>query len=179
MVRRTAVVGALAALVLGFAPASASADRVAEAPSCGTDWGLHDKSAAPTVTGSNVVNVRSGRQDCFDRLVIDVNGPVDGYTVHYKDQIFEDPTAVPISLRGDAALSVNVNAQNYDSDNQLTYRPADKAEIVDVTGYRTFRQVAWAGSHHGTASVGIGLRDRLPFRVSVLPGKIVVDVAHQ
>jgi hypothetical protein len=48
-----------------------------------------------------------------------------------------------------------------------------------VTGYQTFRQVAWAGTHHGTTSIGLGVRARLPFRVFTLPDRIVVDVAHR
>jgi hypothetical protein len=51
-------------------------------------------------------------------------------------------------------------------------------ELVNVTGYRTFRQVAWAGSYEGESTVGLGTRARLPFRVFILPGHLVVDVAH-
>ncbi len=61
---------------------------------------------------------------------------------------------------------------------QSTYRPANRAELVNVTGYRTFRQVAWAGSFEGESTVGLGTRARLPFRVFTLPGHLVVDVAH-
>jgi hypothetical protein len=49
---------------------------------------------------------------------------------------------------------------------------------VNVTGYRTFRQVAWAGSFEDYSSAGLGVRARLPFRTFTLPGKLVVDVAH-
>jgi hypothetical protein len=55
---------------------------------------------------------------------------------------------------------------------------ANRAELVDVTGFQTFRQVAWAGSFEGTTSVGLGVRARLPFRVITLADRIVVDVAH-
>jgi hypothetical protein len=52
-----------------------------------------------------------------------------------------------------------------------------------VTGYQTFRQVAWAGSFEGYSSLGLGVRARLPFRVQTLPGpgagsRLVLDVAH-
>jgi hypothetical protein len=50
---------------------------------------------------------------------------------------------------------------------------------VNVSGYRTFRQVAWAGSFEGVTTVGLGTRARLPFRVFTLPGRVVVDVAHR
>ena len=65
-----------------------------------------------------------------------------------------------------------------------TYQPANPAELVAVSGWQTFRQVAWAGSFEGYTTVGLGVRALLPFRVFVLDGpgsgsRVVVDVAHQ
>jgi hypothetical protein len=122
--------------------------------------------------------VRAGRNDCYDRLVFDVNGPADGYWVSYVDTVYEDPTGVPVPLRGGARLSVTVQAPSYDENYTPTYTPANRAELVNVTGFQTFRQVAWAGSFEGQTTVGLGVRARLPFRVFTLPGRIVVDVAH-
>jgi hypothetical protein len=57
--------------------------------------------------------------------------------------------------------------------------------MVDVRGFRTFRQLAFGGSFEGNTTLGLGVRARLPFRVFVLPGKtfepdrLVVDVAHR
>jgi hypothetical protein len=56
-----------------------------------------------------------------------------------------------------------------------------------VGGYRTFRQVAWAGSYEGSTTLALGVRARLPFRVILLPGvaqsdfgpRLVIDVAHR
>ena len=89
-------------------------------------------------------------------------------------------------LRGGAFLRIAVGAADSTAGGVLTYRPADRKELVDVSGFPTFRQVAWAGSAEGTSSVGLGLRARLPFRVFALPGvpgsadgtRVVVDVAH-
>jgi hypothetical protein len=52
-----------------------------------------------------------------------------------------------------------------------------------VSGYRTFRQVAYAGSFEGQTTIGVGVRARLPFRVFTLAGpgsnsRLVIDVAH-
>jgi hypothetical protein len=55
-----------------------------------------------------------------------------------------------------------------------------------VSGYPTFRQVAWAGSYEGSTTMALGVRARLPFRVFPLPGtpqsddgpRLVIDVAH-
>ncbi|WP_148256694.1 AMIN-like domain-containing (lipo)protein [Kribbella flavida] len=62
---------------------------------------------------------------------------------------------------------------------QLTHR-----ELSNVSGYRTFRQVAWAGSFEAQTTSGLGVRARLPFSVLTLDGsgttgRAVVDVAHR
>ena len=67
---------------------------------------------------------------------------------------------------------------------KATYLPKNRKEVVDVTGYRTFSQVAWAGSFEGQTTIGLGVRARLPYRVFVLDGpgnrtRLVVDVAHR
>lgn len=55
---------------------------------------------------------------------------------------------------------------------------------MDVTGYRTFRQVAFTGSFEGQTLIGLGVRARLPMPAFVLDGpgdgsRLVIDVAHR
>jgi hypothetical protein len=148
-------------------------------------WGSLPKTGAP-VTGSaqpTVRDVRTGRHACFDRLVVDLAGWQPGFTVGYVSQVTEDGSGRVVPLRGGARLQVTLEAPAYDADYHPTYTPANPRELTDVTGYRTFRQAAWAGSFEGYTTLGLGVRARLPFRVLQLPGpaagsRIVVDVAH-
>lgn len=174
MKRRTVLLLAVLAAMFGVVLPTGTA---AAASYCGITWGSLPKSANPT-TVSELVNVRAGRHDCYDRLVFDTNGPVNGYWVSYVDVVTEDPTGNPVPLRGGARLSVTVQAPSYDQNGNLTYNPPNRAELVNVAGFQTFRQVAWAGSFEGSTTVGLGVRARLPFRVFTLPGRVVVDVAH-
>ena len=81
-----------------------------------------------------------------------------------------------------AFLHVGVGAPSSDQAGQATYVPANRAEVADVSGYNAFRQVAWAGSFEGMTTFGIGVREQLPFKVSVLTEdgrtRLVLDVAH-
>jgi hypothetical protein len=159
------------------APGPASA-----APYCGLVWGSLMKDAEG-MSAANVTNVRTGQHYCFDRLVIDLNGPVSGYTVRYVPQVTQDGSGLPVPLRGQAFLQVTVNAPAYDGQGNATYKPADPKELSNVSGYQTFRQVAWANSFEGYSSLGLGVRARLPFRVFTLAGpdagsRLVIDVAH-
>ena len=175
-----AVVVLFLALVgsLGLTTSSASA-----APYCGIVWGSLAKQGgvetAPTLNG-----VRTGRHDCYDRLVLDLAGGASaGYHVEYVDAVYRDASGELVPLRGGARLQVVVHAASFDLNGNPTYTPANPAELTNVTGYQTFRQVAFAGSFEGQTTIGLGVRARLPFRAFILAGpgtgsRLVVDVAH-
>ncbi len=168
-------------MAVGLGVLAPAAPAAAE-PYCGLVWGSLVKSD-PAMSGAKVVNVRTGQHYCFDRLVIDLNGAVAGYTVQYVPEVVQDGSGLPVPLRGQAFLQLTVNAPAYDDAGNSTYNPANKNELADVTGYQTFRQVAWAGSFEGYSTLGLGVRARLPFRVLTLQGpdtgsRLVVDVAH-
>jgi len=162
--------------------ASAAAAPAAAARSCGRSFTLGAKSHRST-RSRPLVDVRAGRHACYDRLVLEFRGPVDGYRIQYVRQVLAEGSGRPIPLAGHAKLQVTVVAPAYDADGDPTFAPADRAHVVDVTGYAAFRQVAWGGSYEGYTTLGVGVRRGLPFRVLVLPGpgrhtRIVVDVAH-
>ncbi|MEC5200202.1 hypothetical protein RCH21_002445 [Arthrobacter sp. PL16] len=155
----------------------------ASAAYCGITWGSTAKAAYTPTYSAPITNVRSGQHGCFDRLVIDVSGPVSGYSARYVTQFTGIGSGLPIPLRGGARLSVTVIAPSYDGNYTPTYRPANRRELVNVAGYSTFRQVATGGSYEGRTSFGVGVRAQLPVRVFVVPGpgagsRVVVDVAH-
>lgn len=188
--RRLGTVAAAVALAAGLtAPASAvtapAAPVAAATPYCGITWGSLAKSSSTTTTGT-LTNVRSGRHACFDRLVLDVAkvpGSL-GYDVRYVTTVREDGSGKAVPLKGDADLQIVLRAPAYDGKGRATYTPRSRTNLVDVTGYSTFRQVAWAGSFEGQTTIGLGVRARLPMRVMVLDGpgdgaRLVIDVAHR
>jgi hypothetical protein len=179
----TTLIATLAVAVLGLvAPGAASA-----ASSCGITWGSLAKSS--TGGAGYLDDVRAGQQACYDRLVIDVAGNPSMHSWHvgYVDRVTEDASGRAVPVRGGAFLQLTVPAPDRTLDGTPTYTAADRRELVDVSGYRTFRQVAWAGSFEGSSTIGLGVRARLPFRVIALTGipgssngtRVVVDVAHQ
>jgi hypothetical protein len=171
----------LTALVL---PAAAEA-----APYCGITWGSAAK--ADSARDTEVVSgVRAGRHACFDRLVIDVGGQdvsFDSYDVRYVAGVRSDGQGAAVPVRGAADLRIIVRAPSYDDRGHATFRPANHSEVVDVAGYSTFRQVAWAGTYEGQTTLALGVRARLPFRVLTIAGtpnsgdtpRMVIDVAHR
>ena len=179
-VARTAVVLTATAAALAGAALPATA-----APGCSTAWGSQTESAVAD-GGGTLDDARSGRHACYDRLVLDLDG-IDAsevsYDVRYVREVIEDGSGDVVPLRGAADLQVLVHTPAYTSGGAATYDPREDAEALDVSGYSTFRQVAWAHSFEGESRFGVGVRARLPFRVTVLDGpgdgsRLVVDVAH-
>jgi hypothetical protein len=178
----TAVVLALIGFLL---PASAST-----APYCGITWGSLPKvgNGAQPLAGAELTNVRAGQQACYDRLVLDIRGTasVASWRVQYVNRVSQDASGLPVPLRGGAFLQISAGASDHTAAGTATYRPTNRSELVDVGGFRTFRQVAWAGSFEGVSQIGLGVRGRLPFRVFAVPGipetangtRVVIDVAH-
>lgn len=178
--------GAIAATGALLLTAPTATPAATAASYCGIEWGSLPKPGGSTYSQGQVTDVRSGQHPCFDRLVVDVDSPQDelSYDVRYVDTVHEDGSGKEVPLRGGAALQVVVRAPAHDEDGRPTYDPEDRTELVDVDGYDTFRQVAWAGSFEGQTTMGLGTRARLPFRVMVLDGpgdreRLVIDVAHR
>lgn len=168
----TALVATVVILVAVAVPAAAH-------PYCGQRWGSTPEQVTTGSTGE-LSGVRAGRHACFDRLVLDVDGDLDGYFVRYVDELRADGSGTLVPLRGGARLQVIATAPVVRTDSMST----PDGSLVDVGGYRTFRQVAWAGSFEGQSTVGLGVRARLPFRAFILDGpgdrsRLVVDVAHR
>ena len=173
------VAAALTAVTLAVTPVLAATPAHGLGPYCGIRWGSLPEHRNPGSTGV-VTDVRTGRHACFDRLVLDVSGDVNGYFVRYVEQVRRDGSGALVPLRGGARLEVIVTAPPIATDAWLL----PNGELLDPSGYRTFRHLAWAGSFEGQSTFGLGVRARLPFRVFTLQGpgtgsRMVVDVAHR
>jgi hypothetical protein len=140
--------------------------QVAGASGCSVTWGSLAKTSTTNLAGS-VSAVRAGRHDCFDRLVLDNTRTGLGYRVSYVRQVTQDGSGFAVPLKGGAFLQV-VDVAG----------ATRRLPMPSVGGYRTFRQVAWAGSFEGYTTVGLGVRARLPFRVFRWSNHLVIDVAH-
>jgi hypothetical protein len=172
----------LVLLAVSFTAIALAVPAQAAAPYCGITWGSLAKHSSDGA-GGQITNVRAGRHDCYDRLVIDLRGSAAPYNVAYVNTVTADPTGFPVALRGGAFLQITVHSPDHTPTYAPTYNPTNRRELVNVTGFSTFRQVAHVGSFEGVTSFGLGVRARLPFRVFTLnsggTGRVVVDVAHR
>jgi hypothetical protein len=153
-----------AVLVTSAAQASAlAADLPAPTPT---------KPIAGVATGKplpSLAGVRTGRHDRYDRTVFDFTGGTPAYNVQY-DVLRPQAQDGVIPVNGAATLVITFAGVT------VTTSPGTRNPELP-----TLRQIKFGGAFEGYASFGLGLRDRVGFRVFVLhgPDRVVVDVAHQ
>lgn len=116
-----------------------------------------------------LTGIRTGLHDAYDRTVFDFTGGTPGYRVEYG-ALHHQAQDGDIPLTGPADLVVvftGVAAVN----DTATRNPALPSLL----------QIRSGGFFEGYASYGLGLADRVGFRVLTLhnPERIAVDVAHQ
>jgi hypothetical protein len=162
-------------MVSGFA-----ATPVQAASYCGITWGSLPKSAG-VMRQSPLTNIRTGRHECFDRMVFDFNGTAPGYNVKYVSNVYADGSGQLIPLAGGAKIQIVALAPAYNQNGQATYPGVVGGSLpgVNLTGYQTFRDAKFAGSFEGQTTVGLGVRARLPFRAFTLDNRLIIDVAHR
>jgi hypothetical protein len=184
--RRLRTLAAALGLAIGLSGVGAAAATQASAhtrPYCGITWGSLAKDVSKSDPRfATTTGVRAGRHSCYDRFVID---GASWARVRYVHEVTMDPSGKPVPLRGAARLQITT-VTGIDLNGNATFLPprSRQANLIDVTGFRTFRQVAWAGDFEGQLTLGLGVRARLPFRVFVLTSdgrapRVVIDVAHR
>jgi len=158
-------------LAVVLAPQAAAAEAY-----CSTPWGSLPESRDGMGTGE-IDHLRAGRHECFDRLVVQVDGPAGGYWAEYVPEVTADGSGNVVPVAGGAKIQLIVRHPWYSG-------PGVGASLVNVSGFDTLRDVRNAGSFEGQTTIGVGVRARLPFRVFVLAGpggqsRFVIDVAHR
>lgn len=135
--------------------------------SCATGWGsLPRATPSQDMSQAEITRVRVGSHTCFDRVVVDVNGPIGGVTAEYVNEILGNASGLPIPVGGKAFIMLVVR------------NPGNSVSIPAVAGFPALRGLVNAGSFEGVTLFGIGARARLPFRVFSVGNSLILDVAH-
>jgi len=176
---------ALLAVAIAASGVAATAAPATAAPYCGITWGSTPEDTHRGAGGGWLTQVRAGRHDCYDRVVLDIGdgAGLDWYDVRYVDEVRSDGEGAVVPTRGGASLQIAVLTNNVSPYGVYPGAGTNPKELTNVAGFRTLRQIVWAGGFEGMSSIGIGTRARLPFRAFTLPGprgdvRLVIDVAH-
>ena len=181
--RPATTLAGLALMVATLGVVTVGTAEAAAPPYCGIRWGSVAK-AGGTASEHPLGAVRTGRHQCFDRVVFELDGRANGYEVRYVSSLRTEGGGQQLGVAGGAILQVHLKANVFDQLGHVHYAKRPGAHVAKVGGYRTLRDVVYAGCFEGQTTFGVGTRARLPFRVLTLAGpgahsRIVVDVAHR
>ncbi|MEV2266783.1 AMIN-like domain-containing (lipo)protein [Nonomuraea africana] len=121
--------------------------------------------------------VRFADHGPLDRVVIDLDGDVTGYSVRWVDELIQDGSGEPIDVRGGAYLQVTLKPANAHTDEG---KPTWTGGPIFQAGLGNVQNVVKTGDFEGVVGIGLVLDHRAPFSVAKLtsPDRLVVDVAH-
>jgi hypothetical protein len=159
------------------APSTGPEDTGTEVPPFegGTEPATQEASADALVT---VSDIRTGRQDGYDRVVLELGGTgTPGWDVRYVDEAYAQGTGDPLEVAGEAVLQVTVTGAGYPFDTGVEEWAGP--DPLPGNGTRTVTEVAWDATFEGTSVALIGTTGEAPFRVYSLedPTRVVVEVA--
>jgi hypothetical protein len=147
------------------------------APAAAADPGFSTRPRVvehPPGDAPKLVDLRAGRHAGFDRVVFQIDGPMPWYSFQYVPVVRLDGSGEPLKLRGSAFLEVVLRAATDD----------DGRPVLKTTRLRpdfpALREVNAPFSYEGQTTAGVGVSQRVGFRVFELtgPNRIVLDLAH-
>lgn len=123
----------------------------------------------PVITGVRA----AAHPECgYDRLVLDITGPMPGYEIRYVSRVTADPSGAPVTLPGRSYLVI-------------TFRPANAHTAAGVAtisrrahalSYPELRAYVLGSDFEGVVTLALGLQNRAAIRVGEIPGHWYVDV---
>jgi hypothetical protein len=127
-----------------------------------------------------LINIRTGLNPGFDRIVLDLSaGNVPG-TLSYQlvDELTSDPSGEIVWLTGEYFINVSAFALvAHDANGNPTYTGPQKFRTRNLANVMA---VAVTGDFEAATTIGIGVRTRTAVNVFTLtsPNRVVIDVAH-
>lgn len=131
----------------------------------------------PQARESRVVGLRYATHPTFDRVVIDIRGPIPGGSIHYAKRFFEDGSGNPVPIGGASGLALNLTparAHSLEGDN-IYMGPKIARPHFD-----TLKALAFTGDYESNVSFGFALTHRADYRIFFLhnPQRLVIDFRH-
>jgi pimeloyl-ACP methyl ester carboxylesterase len=138
----------------------------------GTTW-----QGPPGSGGVKVVGLRFAAHRTFDRVVIDLRGPLPDYRTGYARRFSYDGSGRPVPILGRSGLWIGLTADGHDSAGNNLYT----GPRVARPRFETLKALALGGDWEGQVTFVFALRHRAPYRVFHLadPSRMVIDFRHR
>jgi hypothetical protein len=128
--------------------------------------------AVPPVPVITAVRTAAHPECGYDRLVLDITGPLPGYALSYRTQVTADPSGQAITMPGRRFLVITLRPAQAHGDSGSPAVP----RTVQRTGYPGLLSWALAGDFESVVTVAAGLPGTASVRVAELPGRLYIDL---
>jgi len=158
-------------------PSPASASGPAAAGCDASPWqtvplSVTHQVAVPPVPVITAVRAAQHPECGYDRIVLDITGPIPSYSVRYVSQVIADPSGMAMTMPGRRYLLITLHsAQAHTNNGVSTVTPG-----VHQPGYPALTSWALAGDFEGVVRIALGLSGQDSIRVGELAGHLYVDV---
>jgi len=108
----------------------------------------------------------------YDRLVLDLNGPLPSYSIRSATQVTDDASGTPIALPGQHYLLITLHeAQAHSAAGAPTI-----SRQIQLPGYPALRSWVLAGDNEGVVTIAVGLPEQASVRTGESPGHLYIDI---
>lgn len=141
------------------------------------DW--LDSGSTFTAPGNDrvkVLNLRFATHPGFDRVVIDLRGPLPDYRTGYARRFHYEGSGKPIPIQGTSGLWISLSAAGHDpAGSNLYFGPR-----LARPRFGTLKALALGGDFEGQVTFAFALRHRADYRIQHLtgPSRMVIDFRH-
>ena len=133
---------------------------------------VHHAVQVPPVPVVAAVRVAQHPECGYDRLVVDLSGPVPSYDVRYVSRVVADASGKTITMPGQRYLLITLKpAQGHTAAGVPTL-----ARQVQLPGYPALQSWVLAGDVEGVVRIAVGLPGKVSIRTGELAGRIYIDV---
>ncbi|HUZ26939.1 MAG TPA: hypothetical protein VMV07_24575 [Streptosporangiaceae bacterium] len=161
-------------------PALSSSNPPATGPAAGCDTGPWQTApvsvtrhvAVPPVPVISRARTAAHPECGYDRLALDVSGPVPQYTIRYVTHVTGDPSGKPMTVPGQRYLLITLHPAQAHTDSGAATIPRQ----AQALGYPMLKGYALAGDFEGIVSLALGLRAATSIRVYQSPGRLYIDL---
>ena len=122
---------------------------------------------------SRITGLRYASHPGFDRVVIDVRGPIPDWSTHYARAFHYEGSGHRVPIRGRSGLVLNLGGDAHNRAGHNLYT----GPRIARPGYTILKALAFTGDFEGQVSFAFALRHRAPYRVFSLrdPQRLVLD----
>jgi hypothetical protein len=128
--------------------------------------------SAPPVPVITAVRVAQHPGCGYDRVVLDIAGPLPAYSVQYVDHVTADPSGRTLTMPGSRYLVITLRpAQAHTNAGTATVTAG-----VHQARYPSLASWAVAGDFEGVVRIAMGLSGPASIRTGELSGRIYIDI---